>query len=252
MTLDNLRSDANFLLNTTTANYPDADLVRNINTRYDDTVSLILQSDSRWKWDDVNQTDNPIGLINLVDGQQDYEIVGSTYLKVLRVEVKDINGKYYFLYPIDEKEVQNQALTEFMGTAGRPVYYDKFADSLWLYPKPSSSNVTLVSGLKVYYQRAPSYFVVGDTTKAPGFAALYHRILSIGAALDYAVSKELTGKINILTPMLKVLQDGLVTHYSTRAGDEKISMRTRRENYGNSDSDYDSGGRNNSDKVAFY
>ena len=71
--------------------------------KLDDVVSVILQSDAKWKWDDDNQTDHPIGTINLVNGQQDYELAGGTYLKVNRVEVKDVNGNYELIHPIDEK-----------------------------------------------------------------------------------------------------------------------------------------------------
>ena len=144
--------------------------------------------------------------------------------------------------------MQGQALTEFHSTAGRPLYYDKLGEYLFLYPKPSTANVTASAGLKVYYQRLPSYFLTTDTTKSPGFAALYHRILSLGAALDYAIPHEMNGKINILTPMLEKLQQGLVLHYSSRMGDEKTRLRTHREDYGAGGGRYDT----NSDRVAFY
>lgn len=233
-----------------TSPYAIADKTRNINRHFDDTVSLIMQSDARWKWDDDNNTDQPIGTINLVNNQQDYEIAGQTYLKIQRIEIKDVNGKYYLIYPIDEKEVQNQALTEFQSTAGRPIYYDKIGEYVFLYPKPSTANVTASAGMKIYYQRAPSYFVATDTTKSPGFASPYHRILSVGAALDYAVANGMTTKVNILAPMLKELQAGLMTHYATRAGDEHVRMTVAREDYGSGD------GLNNylqnNDKIAYY
>src|SRR3990167_10209293 len=167
-TYDGIVQDIDYLLfgsSTATSPYPIADKTRNINRHFDDVVSLILQSDGTWKWDDDNQTDHPIGTITLVNNQQDYELAGGTYLKVQRVEVKDINGKYNLLQPIDEKDVQNQALTEFQGTAGRPIYYDKLGEYLFLYPKPSTASVTASAGLKVYYQRLPSYFLTTDTTK---------------------------------------------------------------------------------------
>ena len=92
MTLDQLRSDIDFLLNTTS--YADADRVRNINARLDDVVSLILQSDGRWEWDDSNNTTLPIGTTTLVNNQQDYSIAGATFLDGIRVEAKDVNESY--------------------------------------------------------------------------------------------------------------------------------------------------------------
>lgn len=228
--------DIDFLVNTDSTSYPIAQKTRNINTHFDNVVSLILSSDSRWKWADSNDDSHPIGTITLVNGTQDYELAGGTYLKILRVEVKDINGKYQLIHPIDDTEVQNQAMTEFQGSdAGMPKYYDKLGEYIFLYPKPSSAMVTTTAGLKVYYQRTPSYFATTDTTKVPGFAPLYHRILSVGAALDYAISQGMNGKINTLTPMLKVLQDGLVQHYSTREADTRTRMTIAREDFGQED-----------------
>jgi len=238
--------DIDFLLGTNSTSYPIADKTRNINRRFDEAVSLIMQADERWQWDDINQSDSPILTQALVNNQQNYTVSGFTYLKIIRVEVLDINGKYYLLEPIDVHEVQNQSMTEFQGTAGRPLYYDKMGDELWLYPKPSSAHVITTDGLKVYYQRGPSYFTTADTTKQPGFAPLFHRILSLGAALDYAMAKGMNSKISTLMPQLTKLQADLVTFYAGRVRDQKVRMSIQKENYGQ-----DMGYRG-SDRVAFY
>lgn len=243
--------DIDFLLNTTVANYPLAQKTRNINRRYDETVALILQSDSRWEWDDSNQTDLPIATSNLVDSQQDYQIAGGTFLKILRVEVKDSAGNFFLLYPISEHDVQSQALSEFQKTPGRPIYYDKQGDSIFLYPKPSSNLTTLTGGLKIYYQRGPSYFAVSDTTKAPGFSPLFHRILSLGAALDYCLANTILLKSEFLTPLLQKMQADLMTFYSQRSRDESVRARLRQENYGSEDG-YSPGMPRVSDRVAYY
>lgn len=235
-TFQGIVQDIDYLLfgsSTATSPYAIADKIRNINRHLDETVSLIFQSDSRWKWDDDNQSDQPIGTINLINDQAEYEIAGETYLKIQRVEVKDVNGNFKLLIPIDEKDITNQALTEFRKTAGLPRFYDKMGEYIWLYPKPSSASVTTTAGLKIYYQRLPSYFTASDTTKSPGFVALYHRILSIGAALDYAIANDMATKVRILTPMLETMRTGLKNYYSNRAGDVKVSMKMKKENYGN-------------------
>ena len=226
--------DIDYLLfgsSTATSPYLIADKTRNINNRLDETVSLIMKSDARWKWDDDNQTDQPIGTINLISEQAEYEIAGATYLKILRVEVLDVNGNYKLIKPIDEKQIQHQSLTEFLKTPGMPRLYDKNGEYIWLYPKPSSALTTLTAGLKIYYQRLPSYFTASDTTKSPGFNPLYHKILSIGAAIDFAIPNGLTEKISILTPMLTNMQNELIEFYSNRANDEKTTMTTKRESY---------------------
>ena len=238
--------EIDFYINTDSTSYPIEQKTRNINRHLDQVVSLILSSDGRWQFDDSNQTDLPIGTATLVSEQQDYTIAGGTFLDVTRVDVKDINGNYVTLTPIDQREVTSQSLSEFMKTPGMPRYYDKIGDSIFLYPKPSTSMVTASEGLKVYFQRVASYFAITDTTKVPGFAPLYHRILSVGAALDYAIQNDMMTKVNILTPMYAKLEAGLIDFYSSRSKDEQVRMRVRRENFGSD------GGYRGSDKVAFY
>lgn len=237
--------DIDFLLNTDSVSFLIAQKTRLINSRLDDVVSLILGSDGRWEWDDTNNTDLPIGTITLVNEQQDYSLSGGTLLNVTRVEVKDINGDYYLLTPLSQRDITSQALSEFQKTAGRPIFYDKLGDSIFLYPKPSTTYVTAAAGLKVYYQRIPSYFLVTDTTKTPGFSPLFHRILSIGAALDYCYANELINKINILTPLFQKMEQGLVSFYAGRSRDESVSMSLRKENWGGDEREV------KSDKTAF-
>lgn len=241
--------EIDFLVNSDDGSYPIAQKTRNINRHMDNVVSLILQSDGRWQWDDSNQTDIPIGTATLVDGQQDYSLSGATFLDVTRVEIKDVNGNYNLIQPIDQRQVTGQSLTEFMKTSGKPLYYDKIGESVFLYPKPSTSQVTASAGIKVYFQRPPSYFTVADTTKTPGFAPIFHRILSIGPALDFAIANEMVTKVNILSAQLSKLEAGIVQHYSARNKDENVRMRTRSENYGAEEGVQE--GYAVSDKMAF-
>jgi len=235
MSIDNIRSDTNFLINTSTSSYPDVDLIRNVNRHYDDVVSTILKVDGRWKWDDTNNTSQPIGNITMTEATTAVAIPDTTYLTINRVEVKDVNGNYYQLTPFNEREVNYQALSEFLKTPGRPLYYEKVGGYINLYPKPSSSNVTLTTGLRVYFQRDASYFLTSDTTKIPGFAAPFHRLLSMGAALDYAIANEMNGKVNMLTPMIQIMKSELMEFYSSRSRDESVRLVPRKEDYGAGD-----------------
>jgi len=160
---------------------------RNINEALNRVTSLILQSDARWQFDDTNNTDLPIGLTTLTTDQQDYSL-SVTHLTINRVEILDANGNWQKLEPIDQTDIYNQSLTDFLKTSGTPKYYDKIGNSLFLYPKPS---YTQASSLKVYFQRPPSYFTVSDTTKTPGFNSIFHRLVALIASRDYAMSRSL-------------------------------------------------------------
>lgn len=221
--------DIDYLIGTNSSSYPIEDKTRNVNRKYDEVVSLILQSDATWKWDDTNNLTQPSTSITMTQGTNAVSIPDTTYLTINRVEVLDINGNYKLLTPISEKEI-TQAKSEFMKTDGTPIYYEKVGAFLNLYPAPSSSNVTLASGLKVYYQRDASYFATTDTTKVPGFAAPFHRLLSYGAALDFAIANSLNGKINILTPLIQKMEQGLIEFYSSREKDTIHRLNVRKEN----------------------
>jgi len=241
--------DIDFIINTDSTSYAIAQKTRNINRKYDEIVSLILQADGRWKWDDTNNASQPTTSLTMTESTTVVAIPDTTYLTINRVEVKDTNGNFYKIFPINEHEITDQSMTEFLKTPGRPQYYEKVGGFINLYPKPTSSQVTLTSGLKVYFQRDASYFLVSDTTKVPGFAAPFHRILSFGAALDYAISKGMNGKVNILMPLIQKMEQDLQLFYSQRSRDESVSVQFRKEDYGSGDglSNYQS----NSDKVAF-
>lgn len=217
--------DIDFLVDTDANNYTVANKTRNVNRWYDKVVSIILDSDGRWQFDDSNATDLPIGTTNLVDSQQDYTI-DTTFLRILRVEVLDVNGVWNKMLPIDQADIYNQAMTEFLKTAGMPKYYDLQGSSVFLYPKPSSVNVTLTAGLKIYYQRNVSYFTSSDTTKTPGFAPMYHRYLSLGAALDWAIKKQLPQKSDIAAELQQTEQD-IRNFYALHNKDEKIQLTAR-------------------------
>ena len=227
-----LCEDIDFLVNSDSNSYPLTDKCRNINKAYDEVVSLILQADGRWEFDDTNATDLPIATTNLVVNQQDYSL-DTTFLIISRVEVKDQAGTWRALKPISQQDVvrDGSSLTQFLSNPGIPQYYDKTANSVFLYPSPIYSQD---ASLKVFYQRNISYFVPTDTTKTPGFNTQFHQILSVSAALDYATSKNLPqglphGRIpTALTTKLENLKMNLQNYYSRKSKDENLRIGSRR------------------------
>lgn len=210
---------------------------RLLNEGLNRVTSLLLKSDGRWQFDDSNHTDLPIGTTDLVttvgSEQQDYEFA-VTHLKVLGVEVMNADGNWVNLVPLDQLDLMNSgnSVTDFLKTAGMPQYYDKIGRSIFLYPKPLGTAVTSTAGLKVRFQRPPSYFVYTDTTKVPGFNSLYHRLVALIASRDYAISKSLASARNLADVVVQT-EEALVEDYALRSGDEKISLTSkgRRDNF---------------------
>lgn len=228
--------DTDFLLDIVdsgTTDYPLAQKARNINNWYDRAVNLILSADGNWEWDDENYTSTrPIATTNLVANQQDYSLAGEGILKILRVECNDSNGNAIHLQPFNQDQKRGIALTEFMETAGTPQYYDIFANSLFLYPEP---NYASSGGLKIYYQRDFDHFSASDTTQAPGFDPTFHRYLSYGAALDYAISKNMEGRIASFQREILRLEAAMLDHYARKSSDQKVRLTLKREDYGPDD-----------------
>ena len=210
------------LCDSDTTSYPVADKTRRVNAALEEIVADLIALDRNWKFDDSNQTDLPIGLGDLVAGQQDYSF-DTSLLSIERVEVLDSDGNWHKLSIIDEQKI-TEALAEYKETDGLPEQYAVRANSIFLYPAPAAANVTVSSGLKVYFQRTAHLFVATDTTAVPGFASPYHIILAYKAALAYCVTYKQDRVPGILREIDR-LHNGLMALASNRMRD-KLSQIT--------------------------
>lgn len=226
-------SDIDFWAGTTSTTYPTEDKTRNINLGYDRVVSLILQADGRWQWDDANASDIPTGTINLVSGTQKYDLgTGvSTFLRIVKVACKDTGGTYRELEPMSLQDFEGIDVMDATRT-GTPTAYFKMGDYLVLNVIPNYSST---SGLKLYTQKNVSYFTTSDTTKEPGFAAPFHRLLSLYPAKDYCSVNDMPKRLSVIIGEIEKLEASLVAFYSQRSRDERPRLRIRKENYGSDD-----------------
>ena len=221
-----------------TTDYPIAQVARNVNNWYDRVVNWILKADGNWEWDDENFTSTrPIATTALVADQQDYSMAGEGILKLIRVECQDSSGNWLRLNPFNQDQRRTVALTEYRKTSGSPREYDLLYNSIFLYPAPSYA---ASGGLKIYYQRDFDHFTVADTLQAPGFDPLFHRILSYGAALDYAVSKTMPVRKAEMQGFIDDLRHDLESHYARKDRDKKIKITLQKEDLGATD-DYTMG-----------
>jgi len=197
---------------------------RMINNRMKQVNSLVWQATGAWEYDDSNQSDLPIATTTLVADQQDYEM--PSYLqKIIRVEVKDANGNYVLLQEIDQSDITS-AMTEFYETASMPVCYDLIGNSIFLYPKPSATDVTLALGLKIYFSREVKEFNSTATSTEPGMPDNFHRMLSIGAALDWCMgySSDDASRINNLRGEWNAYQQEIQQFFGTRNVPRKLKI----------------------------
>lgn len=210
----------------TDTTYSTADITVSANNALDRVVTLIRDAEGRWQWDDSNNTDFPIATTALVADQQDYGL-DATHYRIQRIEIMDEDGNWNLISSIDEADVYNQSITDFLKTAGNPKYYDKVGNSIFLYPKPSYSQS---ASLKVFYERGPSYFTTSDTTKTPGFNPMFHELVALWSAYDYAFINQLKIKADLEKEIAKK-EDKLIDYYSLRSRDEHIRFSARPRNY---------------------
>lgn len=232
---DSLYHDAKTMLGiittaSETVTLPLAEFFRSANAYVKQAQTWIMQVQSTWKYDDSNQTDLPQATTDLVANQQDYSLK-SVFKKIDKVEVLDGNGYYQPVFPITMEQIKEQgySVSEFYKNAGLPVFYLLEGRSIFLFPKPSATDTTLTAGLKLYFNRDTVDFSITDTSTQPGFDVNYHRIVSVGASLDFATSRQMINSVNILTPKLNSLKNDLQEFYSSRQTENKPAFRVFRE-----------------------
>lgn len=226
-TIADIQAETRLLTDSDTVSYPASDLLRRCNDAYEEIVGIIIGCDGLWQFDDSNFTNFPIGTTTLVAGQNDYSF-DVAMLEIERVEVLDISGIWRLLNPIDKSQI-DIAISEFMKTNGIPIYYDKQGASILLYPAPASADVTLASGLKVYFQRTAAIFTSAEVTtgtKVPGFASPHHYLISYKAALPYAQSYK-PQRVPFLMTEIKRRTDLLIKDYSRRELDRRKFISTK-------------------------
>lgn len=198
---------------------------RDVNFGLDKVVSLIFRSDGAWKWDDTNQTNTLIATANLTANTQTYAIA-VTDLKITKIRIKDQQGNWVSLTPKSRRQLTDSELT---ATASDPKTYFKLGNKIFLNPTPSYSSTL---GFEVQFQRGASYFVYTDTTKTPGFATQFHRLISLYASLDYCEINDLVNRAVKIKEKIQSLEAELIEFYSSRANDEALSITPRKEDYG--------------------
>ena len=232
MVYGNLQSKIYFLTNTNSASFPSSDMAILATNAVERIVSLIRASDGRWQYDDTNQSDLPIATTTLTDSQQDYSLA-TAHLTIQRVEVKDSTGNWRKLTPMDQADVYDQSITDFMSGGGTPLYYDKFGSTIMLYPYPDYTQAT---SLKVFFERGPVSVLTSDissTSTSPGFNSLYHDLVAYWVAYDFAMAKGLPNANQFMVEIQRK-EEALKEDYALRSADEHLRLRARQSSQGRS------------------
>jgi len=220
--VDEIRS----LTDTDTTSYPIADVIRRVNIAYEELIGEIINADGVWQYDDTNHTDLPRGTGTLVEGQQTYSFA-SEYLQITMIEIKDNNGFWRKIEQIDPSDLKDESPDERFGlksdgnpNTGFPLYYDVLGDTIFLYPAPTATNVTLASGLRVWFKRTVDLFTTADTTQSPGLPSTHHVLLAYMAAQPYNMLYH-ADRVLLIQKKIDEMRKSLIAHYSVRNRDKR-------------------------------
>ena len=224
--LQGIIQDIDFRLGTDSTQYSVADKTRNVNARYSEVWTMIFQAYGGWTFMDdniagvtgnvtVGSNDGPYADQDIVSGTGLYALPTGT-LTVKGVSVKQPNNGTWGIPLVAlsyDEFIQKGGDAFFQTSTGVPWAYMLQGDVVRLLPAPNYSQSV---SLRVWFDQDISNFAVGDTTKVPGFASPFHNMLSIGAALDYAIANTLQKKAANLASLWTAKAGQLASFYEKR------------------------------------
>lgn len=212
--------------NVDTTDYPLADRLRNINKWRHNVATWIWQSSSDWEYDDTNYGNLPIATTTIVNNQRDYTLP-TNLIKIKRVEVLSLNGKWVKLKYVDEQMSPNGLDNE---DAGAPTSYALLGNSIILYPKPNTELITEASGLRVYLSRSINEFTNEDADEDPGFTANFHDIIVLGAVYEWEAARRVGDK-NATMAEIMAMKSDLQGQYNKRNSEHRVGLRPKTHSY---------------------
>jgi len=210
--------DIDFICGTDSTSYPLKDKARNVNRHYNKALIDVLKTEGRMQFDDSANLESIPEYTFTLANQSQYALP-TNILKLWALEVQDADGDWTRLKEIDLNDpAMQRTISDFQETDGVPKYYEVRGENIFLYPKPDTTKVTTTNGGKMYFARELYSFESGDTAPEPGIAEPFHRILSVGASLDWFAVNDITKYQNWLG-QYEQLRAELRQFYSTRSKD---------------------------------
>jgi hypothetical protein len=220
-TVNEFRTKVREITNTTTADYSDASLIRDLNEELRAVQISILRDRGVLEFDDVNYTDLPVATFAVVAGQTTYKLTvdedGNLISTIHKVAI-DTGDGYQDVPRKTVAEGQQEALVENT-TASLPNCYYEVGNSVVFGQIPAQSGTA-----KVWFDRDIDLIVVGDTTKVPGVPVAYHNLVAYRVAYNYALDKGLSNEDRILR-RIQMEEARLQDYEKNRRADEATIIR---------------------------
>lgn len=164
-----------------------------LNRAFDHIMPLLLSYSDHIRWDDINQTDQPIGYVNIVLNQPDYKVATDgnalDIINITRVRIYTSASSTTYveleqMFINDERALE--AMSPSLIPAGTPSHFLEFNNVIYLFPRP---NYASTSGLELFFERQQVIFTSTGTsasvTTKPGIPSPFHELLALYAAQDW-------------------------------------------------------------------
>lgn len=215
-TKQDLISDITFWTGVDLNAYKIEDRTRNCNEKLRLIWTIIRESYAGWMFIDDNTSNITTGVPyadqTLTSGTELYALP-SEALTINSVWVVNSGGTRERLHGISHEEYVQMGGDASFTTNAAPRFYILQGDVMRIKPTPNYTQAS--TGLRIYFDPKVSVFATSDTTKTPGFSENFHRMISIGVSLDYAISKGLAKK-NDLQNIWNDYEARLRTYYANR------------------------------------
>ena len=211
-----MRTKVREVTHTTTNDYSDASLIRDLNSELLAIQINILRDRNVLEFDDPNYTDVPIATLSMVAGQTAYKITedetGNILLSIHKVTVDVGNGHV----DVPRKTVAEGSQDYLVDTttADIPNAYYEVGNSIYFAQSPARSGT-----IKVWFDRETDIILTSDTTKVPGIPTPYHNLACYRVAYNYALDKGLPNEDRILR-RIQLEEERLAQFEANRRVDE--------------------------------
>lgn len=166
-----------------------------------------------WIADDYNNSGEPEVKVALTTTARNVYAFATAQL-IDAMEWLDSSGNWNRLKKITLEEIieKGYAETNFMTTAGDPIYYRPVQNGVRLYP---DSSAVRANALKARLRRDISPFTSTSTTAYPGFDSIHHEAVAIFMAMQYAKDNTLEVSSSLVSDWNDAL-NSIVQHWKIK------------------------------------
>lgn len=220
MTQSELYTYARRLINANSTDWPESDLVVDLNDAQSDIWTRIKVARGVLEYDDTNYADLPSATFAVSSSTNKYKITTDENANEILTIHKVIITKNGEDIDIPRKKVGEGNQDALLNVeSGFPTCYYEIGATIAFDTLPDGSYTA-----SIWFDRAPKYLAVGGASVVPGIPVIYHPLLAEKAALKNAIIKNLKQASNIAR-LVEMGEARIDEYESNRRDDERSIMK---------------------------